>query len=84
MRGPKRLSLRETEAGPCRKHASRPQVEANHACRGRCRPVASGIYVHACPRPRAGLGLGRRDWPRPEVETSMCCTRINLPRFRIT
>eukprot|EP00955_Chlamydomonas_euryale_P090011 364506-Chlamydomonas_euryale.AAC.6 len=29
------------------------------------RPPASGIYVHTCPRSQPGLGLGRRDGPRP-------------------
>eukprot|EP00955_Chlamydomonas_euryale_P096359 365004-Chlamydomonas_euryale.AAC.11 len=28
------------------------------------RPEAEGIYVHACPRPRAGRGRGRHDRPR--------------------
>eukprot|EP00955_Chlamydomonas_euryale_P066105 359448-Chlamydomonas_euryale.AAC.1 len=35
------------------------------------RPPASGIYVHACPRPRAGRGRGRRDGLRQEAESGM-------------
>eukprot|EP00955_Chlamydomonas_euryale_P091044 364591-Chlamydomonas_euryale.AAC.7 len=34
----------------------------------------AGMYVHACPRPRAGLGLGRRDRPRPAASTNVSCT----------
>eukprot|EP00955_Chlamydomonas_euryale_P093828 364809-Chlamydomonas_euryale.AAC.15 len=30
-----------------------------------------GIFVHACPRPRASRGRGRRNRPRPEAETSI-------------
>eukprot|EP00955_Chlamydomonas_euryale_P052027 355040-Chlamydomonas_euryale.AAC.17 len=59
------------------------------------RPPASGIYVHACPGPRAGQGRGRRDRPRseaeasmigrdrPEAETSMFCSKMTQPRFRM-
>eukprot|EP00955_Chlamydomonas_euryale_P114344 366270-Chlamydomonas_euryale.AAC.5 len=38
------------------------------------RPPASGISVHPCRQPRAGLGLGRRDWPRPATSTDGLCT----------
>eukprot|EP00955_Chlamydomonas_euryale_P105950 365671-Chlamydomonas_euryale.AAC.4 len=33
-----------------------------------------GVYVHACPRPWARLGLGRRNRPRPAVSTHVLCT----------
>eukprot|EP00955_Chlamydomonas_euryale_P077527 362959-Chlamydomonas_euryale.AAC.4 len=32
-----------------------------------------GIYVHACPRPRASLGPGRRERPRPVALTNVLC-----------
>eukprot|EP00955_Chlamydomonas_euryale_P076122 362553-Chlamydomonas_euryale.AAC.1 len=35
-----------------------------------------GIYVHACPRPRADRGQGKRDRPRPAAETSMFYARM--------
>eukprot|EP00955_Chlamydomonas_euryale_P086041 364188-Chlamydomonas_euryale.AAC.4 len=38
------------------------------------RPPASGIYGHACPRSRAGLGLGRRERPRPAALAHVLCT----------
>eukprot|EP00955_Chlamydomonas_euryale_P116849 366442-Chlamydomonas_euryale.AAC.14 len=47
------------------------------------RPEASGIYVHACPRPRAVQGRGKRDRPRPEAETSMFCARVTQPRIQM-
>eukprot|EP00955_Chlamydomonas_euryale_P014350 154388-Chlamydomonas_euryale.AAC.1 len=46
--------VKPRQGGPRSKHALRPQA----------RPPASGIYMHACPRPQAGLGLDRRDRPR--------------------
>eukprot|EP00955_Chlamydomonas_euryale_P068125 360023-Chlamydomonas_euryale.AAC.5 len=77
--------------GPCTKYVPRPQVAACHACRGRGRPDMHdanaqgrrprGIYVHACPRPRAGRGRGRCDSPRSEAESSIFCARMTLPRF---
>eukprot|EP00955_Chlamydomonas_euryale_P110052 365977-Chlamydomonas_euryale.AAC.1 len=39
----------------------RPRTCMHVNARGR-RP--KGIYVHACPRPRAGGGRGKRDRPR--------------------
>eukprot|EP00955_Chlamydomonas_euryale_P049537 354275-Chlamydomonas_euryale.AAC.5 len=39
-----------------------------------------GMYVHACPRSQAGLGLGRHDRPRPAA-SHMVCARTSLPRF---
>eukprot|EP00955_Chlamydomonas_euryale_P119014 366570-Chlamydomonas_euryale.AAC.3 len=42
-----------------------------------------GIYVHACPRPRACRARGRRDMPRAESETSMFCARMTLSRLHI-
>eukprot|EP00955_Chlamydomonas_euryale_P047191 353614-Chlamydomonas_euryale.AAC.2 len=44
-------------------------------------PRLRGIYVHACPRPRASQGRGRHGGPRPEAETSMFCARIARPRL---
>eukprot|EP00955_Chlamydomonas_euryale_P053702 355578-Chlamydomonas_euryale.AAC.3 len=38
------------------------------------RPPASGMYVHACPRFQAGLGLGRHDRPRPAASAHVLCT----------
>eukprot|EP00955_Chlamydomonas_euryale_P050499 354569-Chlamydomonas_euryale.AAC.5 len=38
------------------------------------RPPASGMYVHACPRPLDGLSLGRHDWPQPAPSTHVLCT----------
>eukprot|EP00955_Chlamydomonas_euryale_P042708 352412-Chlamydomonas_euryale.AAC.1 len=49
----------EAEAG------LRPRTCMHVNARGR-RP--RGIYVHACPRPRAGQGRGRRDRPRQQAE----------------
>eukprot|EP00955_Chlamydomonas_euryale_P005856 62319-Chlamydomonas_euryale.AAC.8 len=42
-------------------------------------PPASGIYVRACPRPRASRG--RRDRPRPAVESRMFYARMNCQGF---
>eukprot|EP00955_Chlamydomonas_euryale_P102699 365439-Chlamydomonas_euryale.AAC.4 len=73
--------LKPRQGGPCTKHVSRPQVQADCVCRGQGRP--KGHYVHACPRLRAGLGRGRRGRPRLEAGTSMFCARIYLPMFRM-
>eukprot|EP00955_Chlamydomonas_euryale_P096798 365032-Chlamydomonas_euryale.AAC.20 len=35
-----------------------------------------GIYVHACPRPRASRGRSRRARPRRSAESSMFCARM--------
>eukprot|EP00955_Chlamydomonas_euryale_P058608 357125-Chlamydomonas_euryale.AAC.3 len=62
----------EAEVGP------RPRTRMYVNARGR---GPRGIYMHACPRPRAGQGRGRRDGPRSEAESSMFCARMTLPRF---
>eukprot|EP00955_Chlamydomonas_euryale_P092446 364707-Chlamydomonas_euryale.AAC.18 len=79
MGGHERLPWCETGAvGTCAKHASRPQVEAYHACPGLGRPEAEGvhvnaprreargIYMHACPSPaepaKAKAGMIGQDW----------------------
>eukprot|EP00955_Chlamydomonas_euryale_P104575 365576-Chlamydomonas_euryale.AAC.9 len=76
----------------CRGRSLRPVMpaEAEAGLRPRtCRHVNArgrrprGIYVHACPRPRAGQGRGRRDRPRTEAETSMFCARVTQPRFHM-
>eukprot|EP00955_Chlamydomonas_euryale_P054892 355982-Chlamydomonas_euryale.AAC.5 len=74
----------------CRGRRSRPimPAEAEVGLRPRtCTHVNGrgrrprGISMHACPRPRAGRGRGRRDSPRSEAESSMFCARMTLPRF---
>eukprot|EP00955_Chlamydomonas_euryale_P003952 40845-Chlamydomonas_euryale.AAC.8 len=40
-------------SGLCTKHASRPQVEANHAGRDRGRPEAEDMHARKCPMPEA-------------------------------
>eukprot|EP00955_Chlamydomonas_euryale_P109618 365942-Chlamydomonas_euryale.AAC.79 len=60
------------------KAGTRPRICMHVNARGR-RP--RGIYVYACPRPRAGRGPGRRNRPTPEAESSMFCARMTLPRF---
>eukprot|EP00955_Chlamydomonas_euryale_P084096 363925-Chlamydomonas_euryale.AAC.17 len=90
--------VKPRQGDPCTKHSSRPRVEAYYACRGQGLPEAKDmhmharkcpgaggmhVYVHACRRPRAGLGLGRRTRPRSEAKTSMFCARMNVPGFRI-
>eukprot|EP00955_Chlamydomonas_euryale_P093882 364812-Chlamydomonas_euryale.AAC.6 len=72
------------------KHVSRPQVEADHASRGR--PVTQDMHacecrgrrpwgMYACPRPRIYRGRGRRDRTRQEAKSNMLCARMTQPRF---
>jgi len=81
MRGPERLPLCENEVG-WSVHKTCVEAAGQGLSRlPRPRPLASGIYVHACPRSQAGVCLGRRDRPRQYAERSMFCARMTLPRF---
>eukprot|EP00955_Chlamydomonas_euryale_P093590 364793-Chlamydomonas_euryale.AAC.12 len=77
--------VKPRRSGPCTQHArlglrSWPFTPAEASAGPRpqtCMYVnahSSDIYVHACPWPRAGLGLGKRDRPRPAASTNVLCT----------